>query len=200
MKKICSIVIIFVIFILISNSVFAIEDWMKENRKREEAFKSALKPYMESFMKEETPEEDRIISYEYTGFGGAGEEKEGKLEVTISVYVTPVNDSNTTWFKTGNCLFATFSKVNDEYVLDKVSRYPDNYDEFLKRFEEYKKSVEKSDNKEKLEIQGENQKSLANQEIQKINNNLIVVFAILFVISGILLIFLIRKRIINQLS
>ena len=60
MKKICSIVILFGILILISNSAFATENWRKENKKREEAYKSALETYLEPFKTEETPEESEV--------------------------------------------------------------------------------------------------------------------------------------------
>ena len=124
MKKVYSIVILFVILILVSNSVFATEYWDKENKKRETAFKDALDSYMETFMKEETTTEDKITNYEYSGFGIAAKgDTEDKLYVNISVNVTPINENNTTWNKSSNCCFATFSKVNGEYVLEKISRF-----------------------------------------------------------------------------
>ena len=96
MKKIFSILIIFIILILMSNSVFASEYWEKENKKRENAFREALNSYMQTFMTEETPEEDKITSYEYTGFGVGEVDNENKLAVTISFNVTPANENNTT--------------------------------------------------------------------------------------------------------
>ena len=57
---------------------------VKENKKRENAFREALNSYMQTFMKEETPEEDKITSYEYTGFGVGEVDNENKLAVTIS--------------------------------------------------------------------------------------------------------------------
>ena len=143
---------------------------------------------MKTFMTEETPEEDRITDYTYSGFGvSENDGDENTLSATIHTRVTPVNESNTTWPKTGDNCFAVFSKVNGEYVLDRISRYPDNYDKFLERFEEYK------NNKETISIQGESENSFASQEIQKINNSLIIGFAVLFIISSISLIIFVRK-------
>lgn len=182
MKKIYSIVISFVILMLFSNSVFATEYWDKENKKRELAFKDALASYMETFMKEDTPEEDRITNYECSGFGIAAKgETEDKLYVNIGFHVTPANENNTTWNKSSNCCFATFSKVNGEYVLEKISRYPDNYDKFLERFEEYKKN--NPETLESVQIQGqETTNNLANQKIEKMSNIIVIVCSIILIV------------------
>lgn len=195
MKKICNLIIIFVLAIMISKSVFATEYWDKENKKREKVYKEALNSYMQTFTKEDTPEEDRITKFEFTGYSQRDkEENNEKLYSTISFHVEPYNEKNTTWSKTGNYCFAQFSKINNEYVLDKISRYPENYDEFLKRFEQYKKTSKESNNTEKTIIQREAQGQLADQEIQKINIGLIILFVILFIISGIILITYIKKK------
>ena len=180
MKKIFSILIIFIILILMSNSVFASEYWEKENKKRENAFREALNSYMQTFMTEETPEEDKITSYEYTGFGVGEVDNENKLAVTISFNVTPANENNTTWFKHGNCCFAVFSKINEENVLEKISRYPDNYDKFLEKFEEYKKNNKETT--ENIQIQGQQaENNLANQEIEKISNTIYISCSIVLI-------------------
>lgn len=195
MKKIYTGIVSFIILILMANLAFATQNMEKENKKREEAFKLATDSYMKTFMTEETPQEDRITAYEYTGFGiGAEGETEDKLPVTLSIYVTPANESNTTWSKGSNCCFAVFSKVNDEYVLDRISRYPDNYDKFLERFEEYKKNNMEAVKTETLTIQGEGQNNLASSEIEKINSNLMLGFGVLFILSSVLLVICIRKK------
>lgn len=195
MKKIYGIAIVFGILVCISNFVLAAQDWNKENKKREKAFQSALSSYMQTFMTEETPEEDRIVNYQFTGYSNSEEEiesKDGKLTATISFQVTPVNQENTTWMKHGDYCFAVFSKVNGEYVLDRISRYPDHYDEFLKRFEEYKTNQEVS---KTVAIQGEKQDNLVKQEIQKVSNLLMVGCVMLFVVSSAgLLVCLIKKK------
>ena len=176
MKKLCSIVILFGILILISNSVFATENWQKENKKRETAYKAALETYLEPFKAEEIPEEDRIKDYIYTGFGDGIDG-----HVTISFQVTPANENSTTWSKNWNYCFAVFSKVNDEYVLERISRYPDNYDKFLERFEEYKKS--NPETTENVQIKGEEvTNNLVNQEIEKISNRIYIICSVPLII------------------
>ena len=122
-----------------------------------------------------------------------GEDK-NKLYMYITMKITPINENNTTWSKHGDICFVVFSKLNDEYVVDKISRYPDNYDKFLEKFEEYKKNNSETDKKETILIQGKSEKNLASQEIQKISNGLIIGFGILFVISSISLIIFVRRK------
>lgn len=194
MKKIYSGIILFIVLMLMSNFVFATEYWEVENKKIETACKVALDSYMKTFMKEETPEEDRIKDYTFSGYGMSNGEDENKIYMHITMNITPVNENNTTWSKNSNICFVVFSKVNDEYVVDKISRYPDNYDKFLEKFEEYKKNNSEIDKKETISIQGESEKNLASQEIKKINNGLIIGFGILFIISSISLIIFVKKR------
>lgn len=195
MKKIYSMVILLGILMLFPKVAFATEYWEKENKKREKAYEVALESYMREFMTEDTPEEDRIVSYEMNGYGLAQKgETEDKLYVSITFAVTPVNENHTTWSSYRNHCFAVFSKINDTYILDSISRYPDHYDEFLKRFEEYKKNKQENTQIEKTEMQGKVQNSLAKQEIQKINTKLIIGFGILFILSSICFLFFIKLR------
>lgn len=198
MKKIYSGIILFITLILISNLALATEYWEKENQKIKTACEVVLDSYIKTFMTEETPEQDRIKDYTFTGYGMSEGEDENKLYMHISMNTIPVNEDNTTWSKHGDICFVVFSKVNDEYVVDRISRYPDNYDKFLERFEEYKKSDSETDKKETISIQGESQNNLASQEIQKINNGLVIGFGILFIISSISFIIFVRKKIIKN--
>ena len=183
MKKIYSIFITFVILMLISSAVFASDYENDENKKRENAFKMALDSYMQTFMTEETPEEDRIKDYIYTGFGMSEQrENDDKLYVNISFIVTPVNEDNTTWNKHGDICFASFSKVDGEYELYKISRYPDNYDKFLERFEEYKKN--NAETKEITQVQGEEMiNNLASQDIEKMSNTIYISCSIILIVT-----------------
>ncbi len=194
MKKIYSGIILFIVLMLMSNFVFATEYWEVENKKIETACKVALDSYMETFMKEEIPEEDRIKDYTFSGYGMSNGEDKNKMYMYITMNIIPVNENNTTWSKNSNICFVVFSKVNDEYVVDKISRYPDNYDKFLEKFEEYKKNNSETDKKETISVQGKSEKNLASQEIQKISNGLIIGFGILFIISSISLIIFVKKR------
>lgn len=182
MKKIYSIFITFVILMLISSAVFASDYENDENKKRENAIKMALDSYMQTFMTEETPEEDRIKDYIYTGYGMSEQrENDDKLYVNISFIVTPVNEDNTTWNKHGDICFASFSKVDGEYVSYKISRYPDNYDKFLERFEEYKKN--NTETKEITQVQGEEMmNNLAGEEIEKMSNIIYISCSIILLV------------------
>ncbi len=195
MKKIYSGIILFIVLMLMSNFVFATEYWEVENKKVETACKVALDSYMKTFMNDETPEEDRIKDYTFSGYGMSNGEDKNKMYMYITMNIIPVNENNTTWSKNSNICFVVFSKVNDEYVVDKISRYPDNYDKFLEKFEEYKKNNSETDKKETISIQGKSEKNLASQEIQKISNGLIIGFGILFIISSISLMIFVRKRV-----
>lgn len=183
MKKIYSIFITFTILMLISSTVFAVDYWNEDSKKSENAFKMALDSYMKTFMTEETPEEDRIKDYIYTGYGMSEQrENDDKLYVNISFIVTPVNEDNTTWSKHGDICFASFSKVDGEYVLYKISRYPDNYDKFLERFEEYKKN--NTETKEITQVQGEEMiNNLASQEIEKMSNTIYISCSIILIVT-----------------
>ena len=192
MKKLYSIIIIFGILIVISNTVFATDYWKVENEKRETAIREAVDSYMQTFMTENTQEEDKIKDYMCTGYSMGGEGDGFKS--TISIRVTPINENNTTWSTHGNICFARFAKVNDEYVLEKISRYPDNYDKFLERFEEYKKN--KLTTAENTQIQGEKlTNSLANQEIEKTSNIIYTTCLIILLV----MIFFIIKRIVKKI-
>lgn len=194
MKKIYSGIILFIVLMLMSNFVFATEYWEIENKKVETACKVALDSYMKTFMNDETSEEDRIKDYTFSGYGMSNGEDKNKMYMYITMNIIPVNENNTTWSKNSNICFVVFSKVNDEYVVDKISRYPDNYDKFLEKFEEYKKNNSETDKKETISVQGKSEKNLASQEIQKISNDLIIGFGILFIISSISLIIFVKKR------
>ena len=173
MKKIFSIFSICLILILSSNMVFATNS-NNERKEIEEVCQISLDSYMKTFMTQETPEQDRIKDYKcMTIHFSKDREKADKIDVNITVHITPENEKNTTWNKTTNYCFASFTKVDDEYVLDKISRYPDYYDEFLEKFGEYKKN-----NPTKIEntqIKAEEMtNNLASQEIEKMSKIIFV--------------------------
>ena len=194
MKKIYSIFIIFGILIMISNMAFATSYNKYEHKKIEEACKSALDSYMQTFMTEETSEADRIKDYYYLYYVSNNRENDDKLYVNIVVRVTPANKDNTTWNKgTDNC-FASFTEIDKEYVLDKISRYPDYYDEFLVRFEEYKKNNPTIIESTQIQVE-DMPNNLANQEINKISNIIFIsCFIILVVMGGLIFKGIIKSR------
>ena len=173
MRKIYSIFIIIGFLMLISNTVFAAIYNNYEHKKIEAACKSALDSYMQTFMTEETPEEDRIKDYSYSYYMSNKRENDDKLYVNIDFHVTPENKENTTWNKGISYCFASFSKVDGEYVLDKISRYPDYYDEFLERFEEYKKNNPTKIESRQMQLE-EMINNLTNREIDNMSNIIFV--------------------------
>ena len=191
MKKIYSIFIIFGILIMISNTAFATDyRYDKENKMMVETFKSALDSYIQTFMTEETPEQDRIKDYIYTGFAMSSQrENDDKLYVNISFCVTPVNADNTTWNRGSNHCFASFTKVDNGYELYKISRYPDYYDEFLERFEEYKKNNPTTIENTQIQVE-EITNSFSNQEIDKMSK---IIFGSCSIVLLIMIIFIITK-------
>lgn len=199
MRKILNGIVLFIILIMMSSSAFAGEKADRENKKRETAFKEALDSYMQEFMKEDTPDEDRITSYEYSGFGWNEKEEDGvkKMFANISFGTTPVNPENTTWYQYNNMCFAVFQIVDDEYVLERISRYPDNWDEFMERFEEYKKNGgNKESNKDVAvkEVQATEENSLENQEITKMSNAIFYVCLAIFMVSIIIIFIRLKNR------
>lgn len=199
MRKILNGIVIFIILILMVNSVFAGEIADRENKKRETAFKEALDSYMQEFMKEDTPEEDRITSYEYSGFGWNEKEENGekKIFATISFGTTPANLDNTTWYQYNNMCFAVFQIVDDEYVLERISRYPDNFDKFMKRFEEYKKNGSSKRNEENTEVkkfQAEIENSNSGLEIKRMSNIIFYICLAIFMVSIIIIFIRLKNR------
>lgn len=199
MRKFLNIIVLFVILILVSNSALAGEIADRENKKRETAFKSALDSYMQEFMQENTPEEDKITDYEYSGLCWNEKEENGenKIFATISFGTTPANPDNTTWYQYNNMCFAVFQIVDDEYVLERISRYPDNFDKFMERFEEYKKnggSKRKEENTEVKTVQVETENSNSGLEIKKISNRIFYISFGVFIITLMILLITIYKR------
>lgn len=190
MKKIC---ITFIIILLIfSTQVFAIEDYNILNKKRQEASQNALVELMEKYKTDEVPEEERILDYNWCGGGyDFSKEDEGILKATSDFTVIPYKEENSKWKKDFRYIaFATFSIVDGEYVLEKVSLEPENYDKFLERFEEYQKKGE-----EVVEVQAvsaEKIEDLKTNKIEKMSNTIFISSSI---VLGIIVLFMIVKKI-----
>lgn len=164
----------------------------KENEKRKELYKKTLADYLEQYMREDTPEEERIVDYDLRGFGNL--EEGDFLEVSISFGVQPYSEENTKWtYNKGNLCtnissfnfycFAKYKKVNGEYELERVSEYPENYDEFLARFEEYKANLpEETVITESLQADTLDN-YLASQEIETISNGIMIICGIILVLA-----------------
>lgn len=153
MKKISTIVIIFIILISFSILVEATTpdgsvvnaygnetklNYEVENKKREKATKEALSTLLEKYKDTEVPEEERILEYRWNGYGVRRiEDETTEFKCTINFSVTPYSEENTNWDESRQMCFAEFDRVDGELVLNNISLEPDKYEEFMKAFEEY---------------------------------------------------------------
>lgn len=195
MKRIC---ISFIILILIlSVQVFAAENVELSNKKRQEASNIVLSQLMEKYKTDEVSEEERIIDYQWCGGGyDFSKENEGILSVTINFTVTPYLEENSEWKKDFQYIaFAEFSVVDGEYVLQKVSLEPENYDKFLKKFEEYQEN--ESEIVENKAVPAEKTEDLKTNKIEKMSNIIFVSSSIVFGMIVLIVIINIVKKIKN---
>lgn len=158
MKKIC---ISFVIFISLLSFSILVEaatqngtivnvygtnskiNYEVENKKREEATQKALSTLLEKYKTEEVPEEERILEYRWNGYGVRKiEDETTEFNCTINFSVTPYLDENSVWDDSREMCFAEFDRIDGELVLRNISLEPEEYDEFVKAFEEYEKKQE----------------------------------------------------------
>ena len=84
---------------------------------------------------------------------------------------------------------------NGDYQVEYIGEAPEGYDEFEKRFEEYKKTYSQEE-VENIQIQGEEtDNQLANQEIEKMSNGIVIGCSIiLFVIISFTIVKVIRHK------
>lgn len=189
MKKICiSFVIILLIF---STQVFAIEDYNLLNKKRQEASNSALVELMEKYKTDEVSEEERILDYTWCGGGyDFSKEDEGIFKATCNFTVTPYKEENSIWKKDFRYVaFAKFSIVDGEYILDKVSLEPENYDKFLEKFEEYQNS--ELETVELQTVSAEKTEDLKTNQIEKMSN---IIFISSSIVLGIVILIVIVTK------
>ena len=181
MKKICLSFTIFIIIVSFSISVLAAPYDNAIYKKREKAYKDALAELLEPYKKEDALEDQRITDYRYSGFG-ISHEDEKYLKVSISYWVDPYLEESTFWSNSGHngICFAEFLIEDGEYILEKISLEPENYDKFLEGLEEYKNTretqiVETEENTNQT-------KNEDNTEITNITNIIYIVSAIVLVI------------------
>ncbi len=180
MKKIC--ISLIILLLILSTQAFAVEDWNKENKKREEAYQKALSEILEPYKDENIPDDERIIDYRYLGFGLSEHEDEKSLKVHIGFAVTPYLSENTKWGDSDNLCFAEFSKVDEEYNLEWVSLIPKNYDKFLEKFEEYQKNRNENETVEVQVVSADKTEELKANQIEKMSNIIFVSSSIIFTI------------------
>ena len=180
--------IIIMTIISFSNTVLAVQNYtlQERNTMAEEAFQQ----WIETYKSEEIPENRKITDYNLQSVR-VGEIEENEFLATIEFTVTPVSIENTEWnygepeiglwegheviwyVKTNIC-YIRIKVENGDYQVEYIGETPEGYDEFAKRFEEYKKTHSQEE-VENVQIQGEEtDNQLANQEIEKMSNGIVI--------------------------
>jgi len=168
------------------------DNWKNENKKREEAMDQALEVLLEKYKSDEVDENERIIDYHKTGFG-LGEEKDGKIDVTLGYVVTPYLENSSKWNSNYSYTsFATLNNIDGEYSVESVRELPRGYDEFMDRYEEYLKSND-SESKETIVVNAENLNFENVNIIQNINFGIIGLCLVIFTFCAIFLFKNIKK-------
>lgn len=188
-SKIFSIFCIIIIGITyFSNTVLATEN--SDSDKRNEFIEGVFEEWIESYKSEEVPENRRITDYKLNTFG-MRTISDNEYIANIEFVVTPVSIENTEWnygepeiglwegheviwyVKTNIC-YIRIKVENGDYQVEYIGEAPEGYDEFEKRFEEYKKTYSQEE-VENIQIQGEEtDNQLANQEIEKMSNGIVI--------------------------
>ena len=180
--------IMIISMISFSNMALAVETYTTSREKGDIA-KKTFEEWLEGYKSEEVPENRRITDYNM-GAIRMKEVSENEFIADIEFIVTPVSIENTEWnyaepeitsYYGHKCTYYTKTSLcyiksrmeNGEYQVEYIRETPEGYDEFTKRFKEYKKThIEEV---ESTQIQGEEtEKQLANQEIEKMSNGIII--------------------------
>lgn len=209
-SKIFSIFCIMIVSVIsFSNIVFATES--TDSNERSEIVEEIFKEWIESYKSDETPENRRIIDYKLNTLG-IRTISDNEYIADIEFVVTPVSIENTEWnygepeiglwegheviwyVKTNIC-YIRIKVENGDYQVEYIGETPEGYDEFYERFEEYKKTHSQEE-VENIQIQGEEtDNQLANQEIEKMSNGIVIGCSIiLFVIISFTIVKVIRHK------
>ena len=208
--KVFSIFCIIIIGIMyFSNTVLATES--TDSDERSEFIEGIFEDWIESYKSEEIPENRRITDYKLNKLG-IRTISDNEYIADIEFVVTPVSIENTEWnygepeiglweghefiwyVKTNIC-YIKIKVENGEYQVEYIRETPEGYDEFEKRFEEYKKTHPQEE-VESTQIQGEETENLlANQEIEKMSNGIVIGCSIiLLAIISFIIVKVIRQK------
>ena len=208
--KVFSIFCIIIIGIMyFSNTVLATES--TDSDERSEFIEGIFEEWIESYKSEEIPENRRITDYKLNKLG-IRTISDNEYIADIEFVVTPVSIQNTEWnygepeiglweghefiwyVKTNIC-YIKIKVENGEYQVEYIRETPEGYDEFEKRFEEYKKTHPQEE-VENTQIQGEETENLlANQEIEKMSNGIVIGCSIiLLAIISFIIVKVIRQK------
>lgn len=188
-SKIFSIFCIMIISIIsFSNIVFATES--TDSNERSKIIEDVFKEWIEGYKSEEIPENRRIIDYKLNTLG-IRTISDNEYIADIEFIVTPVSIENTewnygepetglwdghefVWYVKTNIFYTKIKVENGDYQVEYIGETPEGYDEFAKRFEEYK-NTHSQEEVESIQIQGkETDNQLANQEIEKMSNGIVI--------------------------
>ena len=200
---------IFICIFIVYNSVFAAEYDKTNSEDKTKAIEKAFSEWIDSFKSETTPENQRITDYQL-GVTTMRNVNENEIKASVEFVVTPVSKENTIWnygepetdmingqeyvvFQASNICYIQMKNVNGEYQVEYIGETPEGYDEFSKRFEEYKKTHPQEE-VENTQIQGkETDNQLANQKIEKMRNGIVIGCSIILVVMVSLMIMKIVK-------
>ena len=186
-KRILIAILVMIITIFLSNKVLAVEYYEIDYTDRSDIIEKVFNEWVEEFKGEKVPEEKRITDYKWRSFHTL-ESNPNKIKAMITFNVTAAFD-NTTWKEENTC-FIEMTNVDGEYQVDYIAEEPKGYDEFLERFEEYKKENPKT--VQNTQIQGqETVNNLANQEIEKMSYGIIIVCSVVLAV----IVFIIVRRV-----
>ena len=208
--KVFSIFCIIIIRIMyFSNTVLPTES--TDSDERSEFIEGIFEDWIESYKSEEISENRRITDYKLNKLG-IRTISDNEYIADIEFVVTPVSIENTEWnygepeiglweghefiwyVKTNKC-YIKIKVENGEYQVEYIRETPEGYDEFEKRFEEYKKTHPQEE-VENTQIQGEETENLlANQEIEKMSNGIVIGCSIiLLAIISFIIVKVIRQK------
>lgn len=183
------------LLLIFSTQVFAIEGNKLKTADRREASNIALAQLMEKYKTDEVSDEEKIIDYKWCGCGfDFRMEEQGILKVTINYTVTPYLEENSIWKKDFQYIaFAECSIGDGEYIVEKTSLKPENYDKFLERFEEYQRN--QTEVVEVQAVSAEKTEELKTNQIQKMSNIIFISSSIVFGMIVLIVIVNIIKKI-----
>lgn len=134
MKKIC--ISFAILLIILSSTVFA----ESKNARREQLYKETLDEWVKQYIGEDVPENERVTGYHIKGYA-TGVEDDKVFTPTIYIQLEGISEDSI-WDEIENPIYLKFNIVDNEYILESISLYPEKYDEFMEAFEEYEKNKE----------------------------------------------------------
>lgn len=111
-----------------------------EKQRIEDLYKETLDEWIKQYMGDEVPENQRVTGYHINGYM-YGEENDEVFSPVVYIGVDGISEDSI-WDKNDNPIYLKFKIVDDDYIFESASMYPENYDEFMEAFEEYEEKKE----------------------------------------------------------